>query len=65
LLQPYPCKASADWLAPPESIVWARTWDEVLAILRKDYSNGASAAVIPDATIQYFDVVATFYPVNA
>ena len=65
LLQPYPCKASADWLAPQESIVWARTWDEVLAILRKDYSNGASAAVIPDATIQYFDVVATFYPVNA
>ena len=65
LLQPCPNKVSADWLAPPESIVWARTWDEVLSILKADYPNGARAAVIPDATIQYFDVVATFFPVNA
>lgn len=65
MLQPYPCKASADWLAPPESIVWARTWEEVLAILKAAYPQGARAAVIPDATIQYFDVVATFFPVNA
>ena len=65
LLQPCPNKVSADWLAPPESIVWARTWEEVVAILKADYPDGARAAVIPDATIQYFDVVATFFPVNA
>jgi hypothetical protein len=65
MLQPHPCKTSADWLAPPEAIVWARKWDDVLAVLKADYPDGARVAVIPDATIQYFDVVATFFPVNA
>ncbi len=54
---PYKNKASIDWFAPPGSIVWAKTWDDVTAILESDYPDGARAAVIPDATIQYFDVV--------
>jgi len=62
LLMPYLNKASIDWLAPSESVNWARTWDEVLAILQKDYPDGARVAVIPDATIQYFDVIATLSP---
>lgn len=59
LLMPYKNKASIDWFAPPESVTWAKTWDEVVAMLEMDYPSGARVAVIPDATIQYFDVVAT------
>jgi len=62
LLMPYKNKVSADWLAPPDSVVWAKTWEEVISILKTDYPDGARVAVIPDATIQYFDVVATFFP---
>jgi nickel-dependent lactate racemase len=53
VLAPYKDKAGADWIAPLDSIVWAKTWDEVLAELRIAYAAGAKAAVIPDATIQY------------
>jgi nickel-dependent lactate racemase len=57
LLMPYMNRVSIDWFAPLESITWAKTWDEVKAILESDYPNGARAAVIPDATVQYFDIV--------
>jgi len=59
LLMPYKNKVSADWFAPPESITWAKTWDEVRVVLEADYPGGARVAVIPDATLQYFDVLAT------
>jgi len=59
LQMPFKNKVSIDWLAPPESVNWARTWDEVMAMLEADYPDGASVAVIPDATMQYFDVVST------
>ena len=51
---PYMDRAAADWIAPPESITWARTWAEVLEELRADYPGPARVAVIPDGTIQYF-----------
>jgi nickel-dependent lactate racemase len=54
LLMPYKNKVSIDWFAPPESITWAKNWDEVMTILKNDYPDGAKVAVIPDATIQYF-----------
>ena len=57
LVMPYKNKVSIDWFAPPESITWAKDWDEARAILKVDYPKGARAAVIPDATIQFFDVV--------
>ncbi len=59
LQMPYKNKVSIDWLAPPKLVHWAKTWDEVIGILEVDYPNGAKVAVIPDATIQYFDVVST------
>jgi len=62
---PYKDKASIDWFAPPESVNWAKTWDEVMAMLEMDYPDGARVAVIPDATIQYFDVVATLPYIEA
>jgi nickel-dependent lactate racemase len=59
LLMPFKNKISTDWLVPSESVNWAKTWDEVIAMLETDYPGGAKVAVIPDATIQYFDTVAT------
>jgi nickel-dependent lactate racemase len=57
LLMPHKNRISIDWFAPGESITWARDWDEVMAILEADHPDGARAAVVPDATIQFFDVV--------
>ena len=54
VLTPYIDIAGADWLAPPEYIVWARTWPEVLERLAEAYGNSAKVAVVPDATMQYF-----------
>jgi len=34
-------------------------------MLEMDYPDGAKVAVIPDATIQYFDVVATLPYIEA
>ncbi len=53
-LMPWKDRASVDWIAPIESVNWAKTWDEVMTMLRADYPDGARAAVIPDGTIQYF-----------
>lgn len=61
LQTPHKYRTSIDWIAPEESVTWVRTWDEVIAELRRDYPDGAHVAVIPDASIQYFDVVATLH----
>jgi len=61
LQMPYKNKVSIDWLWPLASVNWARTWEEVRAMLEADYPGGARVAVIPDATIQYFDVVSTLF----
>ncbi|MCL4368705.1 MAG: lactate racemase domain-containing protein [Actinobacteria bacterium] len=46
-------RASAGYFGPPEEIIWARNWDEVLPMLKKDYPGYAKVAVIPDGTTQY------------
>jgi nickel-dependent lactate racemase len=55
LLMPYKNKASVDWFAPAKAITWAKNWDEVISVLKADHPDGARVAVIPDATIQFFD----------
>jgi hypothetical protein len=52
---PYKNKVSVDWFAPAEAITWAKNWNEVISILKVDHPDGAKVAVIPDATIQFFD----------
>ena len=54
-LAPYKDKASVDWILPLSSVTWAATWEEVIDILGADYPSGARVAVIPDATIQFFE----------
>jgi len=51
---PHIDRSGADWLAPPEAIIWLKTWDEVLKELKIVYPGVARVAVIPDATVQYF-----------
>ena len=51
---PYIDKAGADWIGPPEAIIWVKTWDEVLEQLGTAYPGKARVTVIPDATVQYF-----------
>ena len=46
--------AGADWLATPESIIWARTWPEVMERLAKFHGEKTKVAIVPDATMQYF-----------
>ncbi len=54
ILMPWLDKASADWIAPAESVTWTSSWGEVLTELEDDYPRGGRVAVIPDGTIQYF-----------
>lgn len=35
------------------SLIWAKTWDEVLDLLVKEWQDKANVAVYPDATVQY------------
>jgi len=51
---PHIDRAGADWLAPPEAIIWLKTWDDVLKKLKMAYPGAARVVVIPDATVQYF-----------
>lgn len=55
LMTSYKDKASLDWTAPAGAVTWVSTWKEVVDILKADHPSGARAAVIPDATIQFFE----------
>ncbi|UCD56111.1 MAG: DUF2088 domain-containing protein, partial [Candidatus Hydrogenedentota bacterium] len=54
ILTPYKDIAGSGWLTAPESILWKKTWPEVLELLTETYGDGAKVAVVPDATLQYF-----------
>ena len=41
-------------MLPPDAIIWAKTWPEVLEKLKATHGEKAKVAVIPDATMQYF-----------
>jgi hypothetical protein len=56
LLTRYPDVSGVDWLAPPESVLWAKSWPEVRERLSEWHGDSASVAVVPDATMQYFSV---------
>jgi len=54
IFSPYIDRAGVDWIAPPESVIWAKTWPEVLEELQASSGDRAKVAVVPDATVQYF-----------
>lgn len=51
----YPDRTMCDLFSAPEGIIITPGWDETLALLEADYPEGASVAVIPDGTMQYFE----------
>jgi len=54
IFTPYIDIAGSSWVSIPESIIWARTWPEVLGILTETHGERPRVAVVPDATLQYF-----------
>jgi nickel-dependent lactate racemase len=54
ILTPYKDIAGSGWLSAPDSIVWKKTWPDVLELLKESHSDGAKVVVVPDATLQYF-----------
>ena len=50
---PWPDPCSALQLDDPEKVVFATTWDEVLAFLG-EYDSGASVSILSDGSIGYF-----------
>jgi len=50
----YPDMTMCDLFARADAVTLAGGWDETLELLRADYPERASVAVIPDGTVQYF-----------
>jgi hypothetical protein len=54
IMAPYLDKTFGDWLKNPEVITWTKNWDQTLAVLNGRFGPGTRAAVVPNATMQYF-----------
>jgi lactate racemase len=54
ILSPFKDHAGACYFGDISSILWVKTWEEVLDLLREEWGNRANVAVYPDGTIQYF-----------
>ncbi len=50
----YPDRTMCDLFAPIEAVTVTRDWEQTLALLVEEFPDGASAAVIPDGTMQFF-----------
>jgi len=54
VLSPFKDHVGACFFGNVSSILWTKTWKEVLDLLKAEWKNKANVAVYPDATIQYF-----------
>lgn len=54
ILSPFKDLAGACYFGDVSSILWVKTWEEVLDLLKSEWGNKAKVAVYPDGTIQYF-----------
>jgi nickel-dependent lactate racemase len=54
VLSPFKDHVGACFFGKVSSILWVKTWEEVLDLLREEWKNKANVAVYPDGTIQYF-----------
>jgi len=54
MLSPFRDYVGACFFRQVPSMLWAKTWDEVLNLLKEEWGDKANVAVYPDATIQYF-----------
>lgn len=54
IMAPYRDKTFADWFANPDAVTWTRDWSETLALLKQRFPGSVDVAVIPNATMQYY-----------
>lgn len=54
ILSPFKDRVGACYFGEVSSILWVKTWEEVLDLLKAEWRNRANVAVYPDGTIQYF-----------
>jgi nickel-dependent lactate racemase len=54
VLSPFKDHVGACFFGKVPSILWVKTWEEVLNLLKAEWGNKANVAVYPDGTIQYF-----------
>jgi nickel-dependent lactate racemase len=54
VMAPYLDKTFGDWMENPEVITWTKNWEQTLEVLNGNLGPGTRAAVIPNATMQYF-----------
>jgi nickel-dependent lactate racemase len=54
ILAPSFDRGFGDWFANPEVITFSKTWEHTLELLRENHGPGTRAAVLPNATMQYF-----------
>ena len=55
VLSPFKDHVGACFFGKVPSILWVKTWEEVLDLLKEEWKNKANVAVYPDGTIQYFN----------
>jgi nickel-dependent lactate racemase len=54
IMAPYADRTAADVLGPPQSIIWAKTWGDVVEEIKAGNDGEVRIAVVPDVAIQYF-----------
>ena len=54
ILSPFKDYAGACFFKQAPLLLWAKTWDEVLNLLKEQWGNKANVAIYPDGTVQYF-----------
>jgi len=54
ILSPFKDQVGACYFKEVSSILWVKTWEEVLDLLKAEWGNKANVAIYPDGTIQYF-----------
>jgi nickel-dependent lactate racemase len=55
ILSPFRDQAGACFFGKVPCLLWAKTWDEVLKLLKAEWKESAKVTVYPDGTIQYFN----------
>jgi lactate racemase len=54
IVSPIKDHAGACFFGKGAPLLWVKTWEEALALLKSEWGDRATAAVYPDGTIQYF-----------
>ena len=54
ILSPFKDRVGACFFGRTSSILWVKTWEEVLDLLTAEWGEKAKVAIYPDGTMQYF-----------